>query len=70
MRFTTRSSVFYGRQNARYLAHLGIDVGDLLNSAPLSSTAMSRRDYAAISALAELLDELVFGVDLEFGVER
>ena len=70
MRFTTRSSILYGRQNVRYLTHLGIDIGDLLNSASLSSTAMSRRDDAAISALAELLDELVFGVDLEFGVER
>ena len=69
MRFTTRSSVFYGRQNARYLTHLGIDIADLLNIASLSSTAMSRRDDAAISDLPELLDKLVFGVDLEFRVE-
>ena len=43
--------------------YLGVDVGYFLDSTSLSSAAMSCGDHTAISALAELLDKLVFRVD-------
>lgn len=53
----------------RHTAHLCVYIRNLLDGASLSRTTMSRRDDAAISALAELLDELVFSIDLEFGIQ-
>lgn len=50
-------------------AYLGVDVGDLLDSAAFARPAMASGDDAAISALAKFLDELVFGVNDESRVE-
>ena len=44
-------------------SHLGVNVGDLLDRAALARDAVPRCDDAPVRALAELLDELVLGVD-------
>ncbi len=49
--------------------HLCVDVGNLLNGTSFSRAAVLCSDDAAIRALAELLDELVLGVDDEGRVE-
>jgi hypothetical protein len=49
--------------------HLGVDIRYLLDRAAVASAPVLRGDDAAISALAELLDELVLRVDDEGRVE-
>lgn len=50
--------------------HLGIDVGDLLDCTSFTRATVASSDDAAISALSEFLDKLIFGVDDESRVER
>jgi hypothetical protein len=49
--------------------HLCVDVGDLLDRAPFGRTSVLGGDDAAISALSELLHELVLRIDDERRVE-
>ena len=48
---------------------LCVDVGDPLDCTTLARSAVFGGDDAAVRTLAELLDELVLGVDDEGGVE-
>jgi len=48
---------------------LGVDIRYLLDRAAVASASVLRGDDAAVSALAELLDELVLPVDDEGRVE-
>ena len=50
-------------------ANLGVDVGDFLNRTTLPRATVLRGNDASVCALAELLDELVLGVDDEGRVE-
>ena len=50
-------------------ANLGVDVGDFLNGTTLPRATVLRGNDASVCALAELLDELVLGVDDEGRVE-
>ena len=49
--------------------YLGVDIGDFLDSAALSRTAMPSGDDTSISALAKFLDELILGIDYECRIE-
>ncbi len=49
--------------------HLGVDVCDFLYGTTLAGTTVLSGDHTSIRALAELLDELVFGVDDEGRIE-
>ena len=51
-------------------ANLGVDVGNFLNRTTLPRATVLRGNDASVCSLAELLDELVLGVDDEGGVER
>jgi hypothetical protein len=50
--------------------HLAVNVGDLLDRAPLAGSAVPDGDDEPIRALAEFLHELVLAVDGEGAVER
>ena len=50
-------------------ANLGVDVGNFLNRTTLPRATVLRGNDASVCALAELLDELVLGVDDEGRVE-
>ena len=46
-----------------HCTYLGVDVGNLLYRAALSTSTMARRHDAAIGALAEFLDKFVLCID-------
>ena len=58
-----------GEVAAIHDTHLCVDVGDLLDRAPVARASVLGGDDAAISALPELLHELVLRIDDERRVE-
>jgi hypothetical protein len=51
------------------IRYLRVDVGDFLDSTSFPATAMPCRYHTSISALAKLLDKLVFGIDNKYRVQ-